>query len=223
MVTFLLPLHNLEGLSLGFNSPESRPLQTSPPPSTRALLPSLTRFGFDGAGEYLVDFIARIDTPMLESFEMTFYSDIIPNISQLYKFIDHTDRTKSFTQVEVYLESGEVQFIFTSPANLKLGITLVPELPLAPIVRLLEQLLTIPSQVEHLELHEFGIEEWQDGIDDSQWLQLLSPFVSVKSLYVSVWGHSSHLRWKNLLGKESQKYYPNSITCSFRVLGLQNL
>jgi hypothetical protein len=55
------------------------------------------------------------------------------------------------------------------------------------MVRLLEQLLTIPSQAEHLELHEFGIEEWQDEVSDSQWPLLLNPFVSVKSLYLSEW------------------------------------
>jgi hypothetical protein len=90
MVTFLLPLHNLEGLTIGFTGdPESPPLQFSPLPSTHALLPSLTRFKFDGDSEYLVDFIARIDTPMLDNFQMTFYSDVTPNISQLHKFNVH--------------------------------------------------------------------------------------------------------------------------------------
>ena len=186
MVTFLLPLHNLKDLTIGFNSPESRPLQTIPPPSTLALLPSLTSFEFDGASEYLVDFISRIDTPMLDSFRMTFYSDVISNISQLHNFIDRTDRTRTFTQAEVHLDSEEIWAIFKSPTNLRLRIICVaPDSPLASMVRLLEQLLTISSQAEQLELHEFGIEEeWQDEGDDSQWLQLLSPFVSVKSLYV---------------------------------------
>jgi hypothetical protein len=54
------------------------------------------------------------------------------------------------------------------------------------MVRLFEQLLTISSQVEQLELYEYVIEggEWEDGMDVSQWLQLFNPFVSVKSLYV---------------------------------------
>jgi len=193
MVTFLLPLHNLKGLTIGFSSPESRPLQTSHPPLKYALLPSLTGFRFNGANEYLVDFIARIDTPMLDSFQMTFL-DVIPNISQLHKFINRTDRLKTFTQAEVYLRPWEVQVVFKSPANLGLDITCeVSDWPLSSMMRLYEQLLTIPSQAEQLELYEddwneldFSIEEgWQVDLDDPRWLQLLNPFLSVKNLYVS--------------------------------------
>jgi len=193
MVTFLLPLHNLKGLTIEFTSPESRPLQMSPPPLTHALLPSLTTFRFNGASEYLVDFICRIHTPVLDSFQMTFL-DVISNISQLHKFIDRTDRLKTIIQAKVYLGPCEVRAIFNSPANLGLDITCeVSDWPLSSMMRLSEQLLSIPSQVERLELYEedwdeldFSIEEgWQVDLDDPRWLQLLNPFLSVKSLYVS--------------------------------------
>ena len=42
MVTFLLALPNLKSLTIGFASPESRPLQMTPTPLTRAVLPSPT-------------------------------------------------------------------------------------------------------------------------------------------------------------------------------------
>jgi hypothetical protein len=191
MVTFLLPLHNLDELTIGFISPESRPLQMSPPPSVRALLPSLTDFQFNGVSEYLIDFIARIDTPMLYTFWMTFYSDTIPNISQLHQFIDRMDRYKTFTHAKVLIRPWDVQAMFESPANLGLDITYImseaSDLPIVSMTRLFEQLLTITSQVEQLAFHEFAIEEeeWQYLVGDSQWLRLLNPFVSVKSLYVS--------------------------------------
>jgi len=194
MVTFLLPLHKLKRFTIEFSSPESRPVQMSPPPLTHALLPSLTAFEFNGASEYLVDFIARIDTPMLDSFQMTFFSDVIPNISQLHKFIGRADRLKTFIQAEVYLRPWEVQVIFSSSANPGLDITCeVSDWSLSSMTRLYEQLLTIPSQVEQLELYEeawneldFSVEEgWHDDLEDPLWLQLLDPFVSAKSLYVS--------------------------------------
>jgi len=62
------------------------------------------------------------------------------------------------------------------------------------MMRLCEQLLTIRSQVEQLELCgedwnelDSSIEEESDDEDqdDPLWLELLNPFVSVKSLYVS--------------------------------------
>ena len=194
MVTFLLPLHTLDRLVVGFTSPESRPLQTSPPPSTRALLPSLTHFQFSGASEYLVDFIARIDTPMLNGLQMTFFSDNIANISQLHKFIDRTDGLKPFIQAEVYFCSWEVQASFKSHANIGLNIACEAlDAPLSSMIRLFEQFPSIPSGVEQLELNDgpwdeliFLVEqEWETDLADPLWQQLLSPFVSVKSLYVS--------------------------------------
>jgi len=192
MITFLLPLHNLKGLTIEFTYPESRPLQTSPPPLTCALLPSLIGFRFKGASEYLMDFIARIDTPMLDSFQVTFVSDVIdiPNIPQLHEFIDRAERLKTFIRAKVYLRSLEVQVIFKSSTNLGLDITCeVSECPLSSMVALYEQLPTIPSQADQLELYEDAFdelvdEEWQD-LYDPLWLQLLNPFVSVKTLYVS--------------------------------------
>ena len=187
MLTFLLPLHSLRGLTIGFSSPKSRPLQMSLPPLTHALLPSLTDFQFIGVDEYLVDFIARIDTPMLDSFRMTFFTDVIPHHSQIHKFIDRTDRLKAFIQAEVCLCSWEVQAIFKSPANPGLDIICdTSYCPVLSIVRLFEQFWPIPSGVEQLELCE---EAWdvRDLLVDQEdlWLQLLIPFVSVKSLYVS--------------------------------------
>jgi len=194
MLTFLLPLHNLKGLTVGFTSRESCPLQISPPPLTKALLPSLTGFQFNGASKYLMDFIARIDTPMLDIFQMTFFLDDIPNISQLHRFIDRTDRLKSFIQAEVYFRPLEVQAVFKSPANLGLNITCeVLDWPLQSMTQLCEQLLTIPSQVEQLELcgeacDELDVlmeEDREEDLDDPLWLRLLDPFVSVKRLCVS--------------------------------------
>ena len=202
MVTFLLPLHNLEKLTIEFTSPESRPLQMSPPPSTLALLPSLTSFKFDGAGEYLVDFIARINTPMLDNFQMTLSSDVIPNISQLHKFIDRADRLKTFTHADVCVRRWEVEAIFGSGDDIGLHITFnvsMTDSPLLSLLRLYEQFPTIPSQVEKLVLSEDSLDEpldelgvfleddegWECDENDPQWLEILIPFVSVKRLYVS--------------------------------------
>ena len=203
MVTFLLPLRNLEKLTIEFTSPESRPLQMSPPPSTHALLPSLTSFQFHGAGEYLVDFVARIDTPTLDNFRMSLSSDVIPNISQLHKFIDRTDRLKTFTHADVCIRRWDVKAFFGSGGDLGLDITFnlsETESPLLSLLRLYEQFPTIPSQIEKLVLSEESLDEpldelgvffeddeegWECDENDPLWLEILIPFVSVKRLYVS--------------------------------------
>jgi len=195
MVTFLLPLHNLKDLTIGFSDLESRPHQMNPPPLKHALLPSLTEFEFYGTSEYLLDFIARIDTPMLNSFQVTPTLEFTPNVSQFHKFINRTDRLKTFIQAELYLRSWDVQAIFKSPANPGLDITYEsPNWPLSSMMRLCERLLTIPSQVERLKLCGEAWDELdssiEEGLDDEDqddplWLELLNPFVYVKSLYVS--------------------------------------
>src|SRR5947208_17135375 len=53
--------------------------------------------------------------------------------------------------------------------------------------------LTLLAQVERLEIHEGywdGIEfqneeEWQEIVEDPDWLELLNAFISVKSLYIA--------------------------------------
>jgi hypothetical protein len=70
MVAGLSSLSRLKSLSLGFQSRLSRPDQPSPPPQTRVVLPALTDLSFQGMIDYLEDFLARIDTPVLNKFSM---------------------------------------------------------------------------------------------------------------------------------------------------------
>ena len=193
MITFLLALPNLKSLAIGFASPESRPLRMSPPRSTRGVLPSLTDFRFNGASEYLADFIAQIDTPLLDYFQMTFFSDLVFDIPRLYEFLDRTDGLKPFIWAELRLCSLEVAVSLRSSSTFNMNITCkVSDWPLESMARLCVQLAPLLSRVECLEIDGEGWDalyflegqEWQETIDDPDWLVLLSPFVSVKSLYM---------------------------------------
>ena len=197
MATFLLALPGLESLTITLASPESRPLQMSPTPSTRAVLPSLTDFRFNGASEYLVDFIAQIDTPLLDRLHMKFFSDVVFEIPRLYKFLDCGDGRKPFIRAGVKLCLREVVVVLESPSGFKMDITCdVSDWPLESMTRLCEQLIPLLSQVECLEIHEdcwggpklffdCDEQEWQETADDPDWLELLNLFVSVKSLYIA--------------------------------------
>jgi len=199
MVTFLFALPNLKSLTIGFASPESRPLQMRPPPLTRAVLPSLTNFQFDGASEYLVDFIAQIDTPLLNRLDMTFFSDLVFDIPRLYKFLDRADGRKPFVRAELRLQLGQVMAFLESSSAFEMDIVcnVSDWPPLESMTRLCDQLIPLLPQVEHLEIHEncwaniiwdglefMAEEKWQELVDDPGWLELLDPFVSVKSLYI---------------------------------------
>ena len=196
MVTFLHALPNLKFFTIRFASTESRPLQMSPPPLTRVVLPSLTDFHFYGASEYLVDFIAQIDTPLLDRLNMTFPSDVISDIPRLYKFLDREDGRKPFTRAELWLCPQRVTAFLESPSGFEMDITCnVSDRPLESMTRLCDQLIPLLLKVETLEIHEdcwdgaeyFGYDEqeWQDVVEDPDWFELFNLFVSVKSLYIA--------------------------------------
>jgi len=194
MVTFLLALPNLKYLTIGFADHESRPLQMTPPPLSRAVLPSLIKFRFDGASEYLVDFIDQIDTPLLDRLYMTFFSDLVFDIPRLYKFLDCADGRKPFVRAELRLSPWQVTAFLESSSTFKMNIACkVSDWPLESMTRLCDQLIPLLSQVERLEIHEScwdglefqGEQEWKEIVDDPGWLELLDRFVSVKSLYIA--------------------------------------
>jgi hypothetical protein len=92
MVALLCDLSSLKTLSLQFQSPQSRPdlegRSLSPP--KRSILPSLVRFFFKGAIEYLEDLVTRIDTPQVAEMKITFFNQIDFHFPRLAQFINYT-------------------------------------------------------------------------------------------------------------------------------------
>jgi hypothetical protein len=85
MVTCVSALTRLEALHLQFESPRSRPYRENrrPPPPTRTLLPALRELAFTGASEYLDDFVARVDAPLLYTLDIIFFNQFIFDTPQL--------------------------------------------------------------------------------------------------------------------------------------------
>jgi hypothetical protein len=101
MVGCLSSLNKLTSLSLGFQSPRSRPDQPSPPPQSRVVLPALTNLAFDGMSEYSEDLVARIDTPVLNNLHMIFFSKPAFHIPHLKQFIDRAKGLKPSKAAEM--------------------------------------------------------------------------------------------------------------------------
>ena len=100
MVACVLTMNDLESFTLEYRSSLSRPNRASrrPPPPTRVVFPSLTRFRFHGASEYLEDFLALVDSPLLNFFHITFFNQLAFDLSQLPQFIGRTKKIKALTQ-----------------------------------------------------------------------------------------------------------------------------
>jgi hypothetical protein len=111
MATCLSVLSLLEYLAIGFKSPRSCPDRKGrrPPPLTRTLLPALNKLRFTGVSEYLEHLVARIDAPLLDKLDITFFHRLIFDTPQLAQFLSRTPKFRAHDEVRVafnYLNLG---------------------------------------------------------------------------------------------------------------------
>jgi hypothetical protein len=194
MVTCLSMLTRLRSLVIEFESPRSRPDRNSrrPPPPTRTLLPVLSLLSFRGVSEYLEDFVARFDAPLLDDWEITFFHQLIFDTPQLSQSIRHSPKSKAYDEARVIFSDQVVSVTLpqTFDKELKLGISCRQSdwqlSSLAQVCGSSFPQVFIPA-VEHLYILEKGLPRllWQDDIENGQWLELFHPFTAVKGLYIS--------------------------------------
>ena len=194
MVTCLFSSTSLENISINFELSRSRPgRRPPPPPSTRTLLPALTQLQFEGVSEYLEEFVARIDVPLLTDLYIAFFHQLIFDTPQLVRFISRTPKFET--------NDGECRLAFSShhcsvtfPQTSDWTLTLVirctqTDWQLSSLAQICNS--SFPQSpihtVEHLYI--FNFENFtlngQDDIENSQLLQLSHPFSTVKDLYIS--------------------------------------
>ena len=197
MVTALSALTNLRKYSLQFRSPRSCPDRgrRRPPPPTRSVLPALTEFVFVGVSEYLEDFVARIDVPLLDRLETMFFRQLIFHTPRLSQFIGRTPNLMAHDEAHAIFSNFKAEF--TLPRTIR-GLNLEihcseSDWQLSMLAQICSSSLpvqpVIPS-LEHFYIHENEVNQslqprWQDDIENVQWLELLHPFTTVKALYLS--------------------------------------
>ena len=188
MVTSLSVLTRLKILNIGFAFSPGRPDQESRRPPTRTLLPVLTNLWFSGASEYLEDFVARINAPLLDDLKILF-DQVILNTPQFAEFISCTPKFKGHDEARVIFYSVHISVILpqTSDGTLELAILRsrsdwqVSFLAQICSFSFRQALLT----VEHLYIQvRFPSPYGVDDIERSHWLELLHPYTAVKELYL---------------------------------------
>ena len=187
---------NLKSLTIGFESPLSRPDRESrhPFPTTRSVLPALTYFHFRGVSEYLEDVVARIDAPLLCSIDITFFNQLIFDIPQLSQFMERATKLKAFNNSEACVGFDYFAVWFGSPPwtrsfgkGFKLMISSTKlDWQLSSLAPVLMSFLPFTYMVEHLyiDVPRFPPLQGLDDIEDVQWLDIFYPFTIVKDLYV---------------------------------------
>jgi len=194
MVPALSALTRLKGLYLEFKSPQSHPNSESrrPPPSTRSVLPALTELQFTGVNEYLEDLVARIDAPLLNIFDIRLFHQLLFDTPQLAQLISRTPRFEKPKEACVVFSDSSADVTLPRILNgrLELGIRCRPSdwqlSSLAQVCGPSFHLALFPL-VEHLYyiFERFRPPDWQNDIENTQWLELLQPFTAVKNLYLS--------------------------------------
>ena len=194
IVAALSTLTSLERLSLGFESPLSRPdwANRRLPPPVRSVLPVLHTFSFKGACEYLEDVVTCINAPRLNKLYIILFNQIVFDMPQFTQFISRSPTLETFEKVLVVFV-GRAASVKLSPQTSGHGMLnmTIPCIELDWQVSSVEQVCTscLPplSTSEDLYIFEspYSKPVWKDNIENTLWLELLRPFPAVKNLYLS--------------------------------------
>jgi hypothetical protein len=194
MVTALSTLTSLEELHLDFWSPRSQANRASrrPPPLTRVALPALTFLQFKGDSEYLEDIVSRLEAPLLSYTEITFFNQIIFDTPLLRHFISRTASFREAYQAHISCHPNDVQFNLyprtgTEDERVTLWISCKPlDWQISSLAQVCSTSFPPLPTLERLDIDIYNgrdlLLEWQDDMEDNQWLELLRPFTSVKDL-----------------------------------------
>ena len=208
MVAALATLTRLDLLEIGFRSPASRPDNIRLPPITRTVLPVLREFDFGGVREYLEDFVSRIDAPRLRGIWSHYFNQLVDfEIPQLWQFIDRSEDLDQPRCCLVYFGSDDVSFRAGLTTKLTTGLNVSKLEPdedysckigvqirckgidwqVSHIAQALNQISTtsVLSNILHFAIDSDSINCGPEDMDDIEWLQLLRPFSSVQTLFVS--------------------------------------
>ena len=195
MVTCLFTLTMLRSLRLGFQSPLSHPGRTRerlPGPSLAPTVhPTLASLEFKGVCEYLEDIIARIEAPPLNDLRITFFNQLVFDTPQLSQFISHTKTFSILHQADLVFHSDFVEVRLTGQAGeassrtLVLGISCTQsDWQLSSLTQVCVSFLAALECI-HIREDRGSQPHWHDDVENSQWLELLHSFTTVKDLYLS--------------------------------------
>ena len=194
LLTCLAVLTNLKSLTIEFQPPPEPEVQ-HPLSPTRTILPALTYFELFCISEYLEYLMAHIDAPLLDTLRIALsYEDIfdICDISQLCQFMRRTARFQALKEAHVDFDYEGIlvtsypptqtvdeepgfrisgRFLIWGPSIMAEALT-----PLFPPIHIVEDL--------YIYGNENLLSEWEDPIENVEWLQIFRSFTAVKNLYL---------------------------------------
>ena len=193
MATCLSTMPNLESLSIGFRSPQSLhdwPDQPNRllPPFTPVVLPSLTEFKFQVMSEYIEDFVSRIDVPLLDKVDITFFDQPIFDTPRLRDFLAPFQQFKAHSRggVVFWDSSSSIEFEL-EPGSLSLGVLSEGSgRGVSSMAQLCGSSLHLPSALKRLDIREGSPQVLgrRGEVENTRWLDLQRPFTGLKDLHL---------------------------------------
>ena len=113
LVSSLFGLTRLKHLVLTFQCPRSRAVRRSrvPPSLPCVVLPALADLRFKGDSEYLEDMLSRMDTPLLVSFQITLFNQLVFDTPLLRDLTNRAETTKASHRAVISFSNYKVRFI----------------------------------------------------------------------------------------------------------------
>jgi hypothetical protein len=198
IVTCLSTLTRLRKLFLSFRSPRSRPdhdkASQPPPPLAHLILPSLTYLYFQGVTEYFEDLVAQIDVPLLEDTDIILFNQLVFDISHFPKFLRRAEKYAVLDQADVVLHPRSISLTLSSKSgtvgltklNLSISCSKL-DWQLSSLAQVCDLTLSALPSLDRLSIREYQYSppDWQDDIENTQWLELFQSFTTVKDLHIS--------------------------------------
>ena len=202
MVAGLATSTRLEDLDIIF--PASLPDHMRLPPATRTVLPALTTITFRGVREYLENFVARIDAPRLHNIWIGYFNQLFDfEVPHLWQFIGRSENLNRPMCCSIQFDPESVIFatgltpakdsVYDYFENIprQIDVHILCEgidWQVSHLAQALNyQTFALLSNVLHFNLaigDRAKIPESED-MDDIDWLELLRPFSSAQTLFVS--------------------------------------
>jgi hypothetical protein len=210
LVTQLQGLPYIEELSIGFAiaiPPPGSEREPLPPPIPPVTLPTLRlrRLTFWGEDVYLNNFVAQINTPLLERLSLTLFFDPTFDLWNLTEFIRRTEGFEClvarviFNKDSVSIDAGNYEQQGIGKFSLHVNCESI-DWQIDSATQVCSALGNILSAVEELTLalDEDGMpSDWEDTLNNMVWHELLLPFIGVKKLHI---GFSLALELSRSLG-----------------------
>jgi hypothetical protein len=193
MATSLSALPKLKTLVIYFKSMPllQRRNQASLPP-TPFVLPVLTMVKFRGVSEYFEVLAARMDAPLLDSFYLTFFHQLVFYIPHTIRFFGHPKWSRPTRLTLMFnLLSDAASIHFPSTGRWEIRCKRLDQQVIS-VVQICSQILPFLSRVKSLDIRCHGldphpvslrwIQQLENEIDPTLWTLLFHSFTSVQSL-----------------------------------------